>query len=164
MDAIRECAMEAVSDLECQARFANSSGSGQGEEAAFRGVEVLDDSPQLMFTPEQRSDRRGQAGGSGRRRCCGASEGNHKRQICLKGIDCLFLPGHAQKEIALFPRDFQVLGEQLGDLARGAASIRFDLEDQGDRAPHPLRQLVLRQVERLAPAFDPGSKGMIHDK
>ena len=55
-----------------------------------------------------------------------------------------------------------MLCQETGDLARGPALVRFDLEDQGERTSHPVCKFLLCQVEGLASVFDPGAEGMVH--
>src|SRR5215218_8183333 len=54
-----------------------------------------------------------------------------------------------------------MLCQQLCHLARGTALIGFELKDQGGRAPYSLSELLLGEIQRFAPAFDPVSEGII---
>jgi hypothetical protein len=49
-------------------------------------------------------------------------------------------------------------GQQPGNLQRRAPLAGFELAQGGDRAADPLRQLLLRQGQRLAPLLQPVSK------
>jgi hypothetical protein len=49
----------------------------------------------------------------------------------------------------------KLLGEASGNLARGMQSITFQLPNGPDRATYLTRQLILGQVERLAPPLQP---------
>ena len=68
------------------------------------------------------------------------------RQLSARGLE---------KGGALVGREPQVLGQSLGDLARGAAGVRLDLADRFERAADALGQGVLRQVAGLAAALEP---------
>lgn len=73
-----------------------------------------------------------------------------------------FLSRHLQEQIALLGRDLEMFCQQIGDLARGTALVRFDFEDQRYRTAQLRCQILLCKVECFAPALNPISKGSFH--
>jgi hypothetical protein len=63
--------------------------------------------------------------------------------------------GHLEKRIALVRRNREPVGEPLGEPPRRATLVGLDLADREVRARDSLRELLLRQVERLAPPLQP---------
>jgi hypothetical protein len=55
----------------------------------------------------------------------------------------------------VFRRDFQCLGQQLGQLPGGAAFPHFDLADSMHAAAGALRKLFLGKIQLMAALFDP---------
>jgi hypothetical protein len=66
--------------------------------------------------------------------------------------------GAADEGSVLLGRQHQVLGQQCRDLARGAAGVALDPDDQVLRAADQCRERLLGQVERFAAALDPLSE------
>src|SRR5207253_10047539 len=56
---------------------------------------------------------------------------------------------------ALISRKFEHIRQPRGHLARWAARVGLDLLNEIERAPDPLRERRLSQIQRFAPPLDP---------
>jgi hypothetical protein len=70
----------------------------------------------------------------------------------------LFLTRHLQKKRLLLGRDLQLNSQQFSYLARWAAFVRLDFENQRNGATYPLCKLLLRQIKGFSPTFNPVSE------
>jgi hypothetical protein len=73
-------------------------------------------------------------------------------------IDDKLATSRCQETCSFLSSDAQLLGQQCGDLAGGAALVGLDLLDRHLGAADPPRKVALRQVERLAPPPHPVAK------
>ena len=98
---------------------------------------------QLILTPNEGGQRQRQCGSqSCERRPIACKVGGWL--LCIQDIDGFFLPRHFEKQLTLVRRNLQMLRQQLGNLTRRPAFVRFDLENQGERASNAVSELLLR--------------------
>src|SRR5574341_584409 len=66
--------------------------------------------------------------------------------------------GEPHKIHAFICRNVEVHCQQIGDLFGRAPLVCLDLLDEYERTAHAARELILRQVQDLTPAFKPGAE------
>jgi hypothetical protein len=66
--------------------------------------------------------------------------------------------GEGNEVRARLDRYGKLLGEARSNLARGLQGVGFELANSSDRATNLTRQLVLSQIERLAPPLQPSTE------
>lgn len=145
-----------MTDFYRQARLTDAARTREGEEAAVRILNLLDDGAQLMLAPKKRRERKGQIGGYRLRKEKWLRRG--RKQRGLEAIDHLFLARHLHEQLVLLSRDFQMLRQEFSHLARDISLVGFDLEDQRCGATHPVAKLLLRKSQCFASALNPGTK------
>lgn len=147
-------------DLQCKARLADAAGTGEGQQAAGGILELLEDGVEFVFAPDEGGEGKRQGGWS--RFGNGISLRFRERREGFQRINRFFLSRHFEKPITLIGWNLQVSSEQFRDLARGTAFFGLDLEDERGGTAHAQGEFLLRQIERFASAFDPGSERIIH--